>query len=187
MGITDDADRLKILQQITTMRADLVTSSSSPTRRLRTPIKIRRFSTDTTTTAATTCPALYSGGGRGSHGCRTHRTSGVSVQGQGVPTKKYINIPIFPSSPRTSDSGPSVLNSPTTEHTSSDSQEGSRISTPDKQLQDVVISCEVERRQKKGLSNHFGKLHAVATLRYHNIRRLSRSLDHLFQVSLMSY
>lgn len=174
MGITDDADRLKILQQITSMRADLVTSgSASPTRRIRTPMKGRRFSD-------ATCPSHYPGGGRGSQAWR-----GVQGPRQNFKTNRYVNVPIFGTgSPRTSESGASVINSPSrlsTDQASSDSQESSRISTPDKQLQDV-LSYDVEKRH--GLSSHLSKLQAVATLRYHNVRRLSRSLDHLFHVSM---
>lgn len=179
MGITNDVDRLKILQQITSMRADLVTSGSvSPTRRIRTPMKGRRFSDTTNSTH-------YPGGGRGPQGWRA---GGIVPQGakqQNQRQSRYVNVSIFSSrSPRTSESGASVINSPSqlsTDQNSSDSQESSRISTPDKQLQEV--SYDVEKRREL-TTNHLSKLHAVATLRYHNVKRLSRSLDHLFQVSL---
>lgn len=180
MGVTDNADRLKILQQITSMKADLMTSgSASPTRRIRTPMKGRRFSD-------TACSTHYSGGGRGPQGWRGG--GGINMQGpkQNIKQNRYVNVPIAASSPRTSESGASVITSPSqlsTDQNSSDSQESSRISTPDKQLQEVSYEVEKRRRLSAG---HLNRLQAVATLRYHNIRRLSRSLDHLFQVSCLN-
>ena len=44
LGITDVGDRVKFLQHITTMRADLMTTNSPQTRRVRSPMKARRFS-----------------------------------------------------------------------------------------------------------------------------------------------
>lgn len=174
MGVTDDADRLKILQQITSMRADLVTSgSASPTRRIRPPMKGRRFSD-------TTSSNYYPGGGRGPQGWRG---GGINTPKQNLKQNRYVNVPIFAAgSPRTSESGASVMSQLSTDQNSSDSQESSRISSPDKQLQEV--SYEVEKRQRLS-AGHLNKLQAVATLRYHNVRRLSRSLDHLFQVSYL--
>lgn len=188
MGISDDSDRLKILQQITSMRADTVTSgSASPVRRIRSPMKGRRFS-------EIVCPTRHygSGGGGGGHIYRGSRSprSGGSSRGSpgGVKQSRYVNIPIQDNvrSQRSSDSGASMISSPTrlstTDHTSSDSQESSRISTPDKQLQEATLS-EVDRR---GGLDHLNKLHTVATLRYHNVKRLSRSLDRMFPVSFSS-
>lgn len=170
MGICDGADRLKILQQITSMKADLVTSgSASPTRRIRSPIKGRQF-------RDCSLPNNYAGGGRVCRGSRSQRSGSGGTQ----TLNRYVNVLIQNNSPRTSDSGTSVI-SPTqlsTDQTSSDSQESSRISTPDKQLQEMVLSEVTHRRNLDDLN----KLRTVATLRYHNVKRLSRSLDHLFPV-----
>lgn len=171
MGITDDADRLKILQQITSMRADLMTSgSASPTRRI---LKGRRFSSDNS------YPTQYSIGGRVCRGSKS-QASRNDMHG-GNQNFRYINLQIQEDNPRTSDSGASIINSPSqlsTDQTSSDSRESSRISTPDKQLQEVVLA-EVNRRRNL---DDFNKLQTMTTLRYNNVKRLSRSLDHLFPV-----
>ena len=99
---------------------------------------------------------------------------------------RYVNVLVQSGSPRTSDSGTSVINSPSqlsTDQTSSDSQESSRISTPDKQLHEMSLA-EVVVPRRRNLED-LNKLRAVATLRYHNVKRLSRSLDHLFPVSTL--
>lgn len=186
MGISDSADRLKILQQITSMRADMVTSgSASPTRRIRSPIKGRQFRD------RSSLPGHhYMGGGRGCRG-RTSQAGGSGSGGGGggggcyrssSSSSRYVNVLIQNnSSPRTSDSGTSVVHSPSqlsTDQTSSDSRESSRISTPDRQLQEMPLTDVPRRRNFDGLT----KLQTVATLRYHNVKRLSRSLDHLFPV-----
>lgn len=153
MEITDDADRLKILQQITSMRADTVTSG--PPRRVRSPIKNRQFN-------STAVPSHYSGPGGGRGAKLSQKQS------------RYVNVSITAGSPGNADSGASVINSPSA---SSASQESSRISTPDNQLQDIVLA-----EATRGL-DQFNKLQRVATLRYHNVKRLSRSLEYLFPVS----
>lgn len=155
MEVTDAADRLKILQQITSMRADTVTSG--PPRRLRSPIKNRQFNSHNT---------HYSGGGRGAK----------LSQKQG----RYVNVPITAAggSPGTSDSG--TINSPSQASASSESLESSRISTPDNQLQDIAHFPRTEAARDL---DQFNKLQRVATLRYHNVKRLSRSLEHIFPVS----
>lgn len=170
MGISDGADRLKILQQITSMRADMVTSgSASPTRRIRSPVKGHQFR-----------DCNHYTGGRVCRGNRAQRSGSGSTQ----TFNRYVNVLVQNNSRRTSDSGTSVINSPSqlsTDQTSSDSQESSRISTPDKQLQDMVLSEVTHRRDLEDLN----KLRTVATLRYHNVKRLSRSLDHIFPVCLL--
>ena len=157
MEITDDADRLKILQQITSMRADIVTTG--PPRRVRSPIKNRQFS------SSNMVPTHYSGGGRGSKLSQKQN--------------RYVNVSIAAGSPGNSDSRPSVVNSPSQASASSESQESSRISTPDNQLQNVALSKAEAARDL----DQFNKLQRVATLRYHNVKRLSRSLEHIFPVS----
>ena len=180
MGITDDADRLKILQQITSMRADIVTSgSASPARRLRSPLKNRKFS-DSVYPAP---PSMVVGGHMGV-GSRSPRSRAGTVGANQNLRNRYVNVSVPGQSPRTSDSGTSVMNSPTqlsTDQTSSDSRESSRISTPDKPLQDIILS-DMECNSRRGL-DQLSKIHTVATLRYHNVKRLSRSLDHIFPVS----
>ena len=207
MGISDSADRLRILQQIITMRADLVTSgTASPIRRMRSPIKGRQFADHlSSSSSSSVTPSLYAasrhvsrggsgggGGGGGSSGNRPQRSGSGSAQNF---NNMYVNVLMQQQqngnsrSRRTSDSGTSVVNSScsqlssssATDPTSSEaSQEGSRISSPDRQLQqDLALSDPTHRRELE----NFNKLRAVATLRYHNVKRLSRSLDHLFPVS----
>ncbi len=182
MGITDDADRLKILQQITSMKADIVTSGSvSPTRRLRSPLKGRKFSD-------CVYPANPSMGGQFCRGNRSPRSrAGMAGANQNL-RNRYVNITVQGRSPRTSESGTSVINSPTQlsmDQTSSDSQESSRISTPDKPLQDISFP-DVDCNSRRGY-DQYSKIHTVATLRHHNVKRLSRSLDRFFPVSLMEW
>ena len=174
MGITDDSDRLKILQQITSMRADLITSgTASPTRRMRSPTKGRHFS-------ETMQLSSNSGGRCGYHGRRAKtvsRTSSHSPVKQSGRTSQYINVPIRERSLRTPDSGPPII-SPisqlSTDHISSDSQESSRMSSPADKFGDIPIAVD----HRSGVN----KLQA-ATLSCHNVRRLSRSLDNFFPVS----
>ena len=173
MGVIDVADRLKILQQITSMRADLMTSgSASPTRRMTSPVKGRRFSGNMHS-------PHHSGGRYVNLGSKSPRF------GTGVPSRqavrqnfeptRYVNIPISERNPRTSESRTSIMNSPSQLSTDQTSSDSSRISSPDK-------LHEVDLEEKRDL-NYFSKLQTVATMRYHNVKRLSRSVGHLFSVS----
>jgi len=135
MGITDGADRLKILQQITSMRADLMTSGcASPARRLR---KGRHLSSST----------QYPMSGHGCWGQRYHANKSDAQGMKQAPRQtRYVNLNVQEDSPRTSISGASQLNSPSqlsTDQTSSDSQLSSRMSTPEKYLQarDILSKC----------------------------------------------
>ncbi len=198
MGIVDGADRLKILQHITSMKGDLLTSGkASPTKR-------RRMSS----TAGTT--RCINGEGRwpvsGENGFR------VSVGGDGQaaasrvsrnpsPTK-YVNVLIRDSCPQTPDSvalsmggdSQGVLSADSqgclsVEQTSSESRDSSRTSSPDNgkiRYRDTpatasshsIISSTGSRAELRSLS----KLQSMATLRVHNVKRLSRSLNNLFPV-----
>ncbi len=184
MGINDDADRLKILQQITSMRADIVTSGSasptrqlrshvkghvSPTKRIRSPVKGRQFSGESANSSA-------------GHVYRENRSSREST---GVPPSKqrpsyYVNISVQEERPRTPDSGTSMINSPSQLSTSSDSPESSCISSPVK-FHSADMLCEGDKMDM----NELNKLQTVATLRYHNMKRISRSMDYLFPVSYL--
>ena len=56
LGITDSLDRVKLLQQITTMQADLASSLAAPTRRWRGLGKFRRYSDNTPVYRTLTAP-----------------------------------------------------------------------------------------------------------------------------------
>lgn len=177
MGIKDAADRLKILQQITSMRADLVTSgSASPSKRMRSPAKNRRFSDMALPTSSSN---IY-------RGSRSPRGMRPLVKQNSKLSAKYVNISVQENNRRASDSGTSVIYSPS-QLSTDDSRASSRIDSPDKQLQEVNLLQQQQQQQQlhchdnRGLE-HFSKLRTVATLRYHNIKRLSRSLDNLFPV-----
>lgn len=186
MGIVDGADRLKILQQITSMKADLVTSGrASPTKRNHP--KRRQFYIETKV------PSQHSGGvrrtsqGRWSprDGLRGNTHHGMERTSNPM-VAKYINLSIQERSSRTPDLATSIMNSPchlSADQTSSDSRDSSRMSSPDKpQCTEVADgSHDVSDGSNTDVSR-FSKLQTFATLRGHNVKRLSRSLNHLFQV-----
>ena len=164
------------------MRADLVTSGFAPHMKRSMP-KERQFIE----------PLVSSQHSRGvrctSQGRWLPRddSRGISYPSIGHtsnPMAKYVNVLIQEESPRTPDSATSINNSPScfsVDQTSSDSRDSSRMSSTDKlhytesatvsHDDGIVHSSEV---------NHFSKL---ATMRYHNVKSLSRTMDHLFQVS----
>ena len=199
MGVVDGADRLKILQQVTSMKADLVTSGkASPTKRQR-------------HTHGSVSSALGGGLRHASNervwtqprenGIRVHM-GGPSAErslSNSSPTK-YVNLLIQNPNSRTPDSavvsivdsqGTLSVDSPqgclSAEQTSSGSRESSRASSPDKVTYRAAprtpSSHSVTSVGSGGVElRSLNKLKSMATLRIHNVRRLSRSLNNLFPV-----
>lgn len=187
MGIIDGADRLKILQQITSMKADLVTSGkASPTKRHRyNRSGLRRASNE----------------GRWAQSRENGFRGGIDRNLNASPTK-YVNVLIQDSNSLTPDSvsvsigdsqGVLLADSQgclSVDQTSSDSRDSSRMSSPDKlQHRDTPATASSHSIASGGSGDlsRLSKLHSVATLRFHNVKRLSRSLNNLFQVRQRFY
>ena len=159
LGITDAGDRVKLLQNITTMRADLVTTPSSSKLR-RSPLRARRFSE----------AIIHKPTHRGDTP-HTTRHSSVSARTfeRGVslsPTKMYRGA-----------AGPNKLESPAS------SVDSSRMGSPVKlhPSSQPDSSRHFILETEGGLSNG---LQTMVTLRDHRKKRLSRSIDGLMQVCL---
>ncbi len=161
LRITEGGDRVKILQQITTMRADLIIDS--PARRVRSPAKLRRFSETLTRTAYSPNHRLTRP--KYSTGTLDQRTFSPTKRGHTPISPKYMEgfTHISPDSLSLESPISSGMNSPT--------KFRSRDVSPHE-------GVSVERRERELVN----RLKATATLRSHNMRRLSRSLDSLFQV-----
>lgn len=172
LKITEGADRVKILQQITTMRADLITES--PLRRVRSPIKHRRFSESIT---------------RPSYNSSNHRVPSyrqITTMERTLSPVKQVHTPIRESSPRLLSSGEGAAASPfyhnSPDSLSLESPTSSRMSSPVK-LRSRDASPHSASLDHRG-RDYVNRLQTQATLRSHNMKRLSRSLDGLFQVSM---
>lgn len=152
---------MKILQQITTMRADLIIDS--PARRVRSPAKLRRFSETLSRTAYSHKLARP----KYSTGVLDQRTFSPTKRGHTPISPKYLEgfTHISPDS--------LSLESPISSGMSSPTKFRSRDVSPHE-------GVNVERRERELVN----RLKATATLRSHNMRRLSRSLDSLFQVCM---
>jgi len=168
LGITEGADRVKILQQITTMRADLIPTSFSPTKRNYSPIRMRRFS-------ETARPVQRGGSGR----IMRHTTSASTLERTLSPTKTPVREA---RSPRVT--SPSYFS----DQTSIDSPGSSRMSSPVKLMakspQEARMHFILETDEEEGEGGASGcVLRANASaLRDNQRRRFSRSLDGLLQV-----
>ena len=175
MGILEGADRVKILQQITTMRADLIPTSSSPSKRNCSPLRTRRFSE--------TVRPQYRGGG--------------IVQSTGANTlKATCKLPFRDThSPRMTSPG-SI-----SDHMSINSANSSRISSPVKLMNgslgnttpDACSHFILETEEEGGGEAGGGGASEcvlrrnAADLREHRVKRLSRSLDRLLQVRSVTH
>ena len=190
LGITEGVDRVKILQQLTTMQADLIPSrANSPVKRIHSPSKIRRYSEISKPTNSRL------------HGRIMRQTvsSGICTLERVTPIVVQQRTPIRESSPEktqgessrssgdpvgSSQSSLSRLSS--TGRTSSDSPESSRISSPTKSRGSASPHHFLESgsSSKEKELELCGKvpLRGDPTLRRHNRKRLSRSLDGLFLV-----
>lgn len=191
LGITEGVDRVKILQQLTTMRADLIPSrATSPVKRVQSPSKTRRYSEISKPT------------NNRFHGRITRQSvsSGTCTLEKAIPPVVQRRTPIRELSPEktqressrssgdpvgSSQSSLSRLSS--TGRTSSDSPESSRISSPTKSRG----SASPHHFLEGGSSGNKEKelklcgnvpLRGDPTLRRHNRKRLSRSLDGLLLV-----
>ena len=202
LGITEGGDRLKILQQLTTMRADLIPSRAvSPVKRVHSPSKLRRYSEITRPNQTRLHGRLM----------RQTLSSGTCTLERALPTNFYKHTPIREASPEkvpvatggssrssvdpsgSSQSSLSRLSS--TGRMSSDSPESSRISSPTKSRGSASPHHFLEggrdgggggrrRGSKDGDVEVCGSVPVQGdpTLRGHNLKRLSRSLDGLFLV-----
>ena len=167
LGIAEPADRVKILQQITTMRADLIPTSFSPTKRTYSPIRMRRFS-------ETARPVQRGGSGR----VMRHTTSASTLDRTLSPTK----TPVRESrSPRVT--SPSYFS----DQTSIDSPGSSRMSSPVKLMAKSPMEArmhfilETDEEEGEGVASGCVLRANAGALRDHH-KRLSRSLDGLLQV-----
>ena len=185
---------MKILQQLTTMRADLIPSRAiSPIKRVQSPAtKIRRYSeisrpahnrlhgrlmrqTLSSSTIEKTLPTPIR---------QTRHTTPIREASPPNKAQEGSSASIGPSG--SSHSSRSRLSS--VEHTSSDSPESSRISSPTKSRGSSSPHYGLEDGSKeKGLEScggaGEGEIQRDATFRsYSNMRRLSRSLDGLYLV-----
>ena len=191
LGITEGVDRVKILQQLTTMRADLIPSrATSPVKRVQSPSKTRRYSEISKPT------------NNRFHGRITRQTvsSGTSTLEKVMPPSAVQRrTPIRELSPEktqressrssgdlvgSSQSSLSRLSS--AGHTSSDSPESSRISSPTKSRGSASPHHFLEggsssKEKELELCGNV-PLRGDPTLRHHNRKRLSRSLDGLLLV-----
>lgn len=143
------------------MRADLIIDS--PARRVRSPAKLRRFS-------ETLSRSAYSPGHRRamakySTGVLDQRTFSPTKRGHTPISPKYLDGLVRCSPDSLS------LESPISSGMSSPIKLHSRDVSPHD-------GASVERRERELVN----RLKANATLRGHNMKRLSRSLDGLFQV-----
>lgn len=168
LKIIEGADRVKILQHITTMRADLITES--PPRRVRSPVKNRRFSD----TAMTHSPY--------SHHSSSYRQS-LNPPERTLSPVKRVHTPIRESSPRILSSGEGAAASPfhhnSPDSLSLESPSSSRMSSPVKlRSRDCSPYATTSDHQGRDFVNK-----SRSTLRNHNMKRLSRSLNGLFLVS----
>ena len=164
MGIKDAADRLKILQQITSMRADLVTSgAASPTK--RSTLRRRQF-------ADSRVPSQQSGGGRiTSQEGWSPRDGGNMYPGMERNKKsvaKYVNISI---QERNSERTTSITDFPScisVDQISSDSRDSSRMSSPDKlhYIESYRGPLDVGGDSGSDVSC-LSKFHTMAALGYH--------------------
>ena len=166
------------------MRADLIPSRTiSPTRRVRSPTKPRRFSESVRPTYLHNHRTANGSGGRrhrmSTSASTVERTFSPIVQvhtpvREASPKVNYFSEAIAAQSPI--HSSPSRLS---TDQMSSDSPDSSRMNSPVK-LRDASASPHYALETRE--FDYFNKLQTTATLRGHNMRRLSRSLDRLFQV-----
>ena len=162
MGISDVGDRVKILQQVTTMRADLVTSPPSSTaRRTSIPRRGRRYS-------EMTAPQFHSR----THAPFRHSSSSASLSLRMSSPTKYATLDGPITFPQTS---------PCSMHSDYESPGSSRMSSPVKlsaasSPMDPQLHFILETDEGIGRS-----VHSTTTLRSHN-RMLSRSVDGLLQV-----
>ena len=190
LGITEGVDRVKILQQLTTMRADLIPSrATSPVKRVQSPSKTRRYS-------EISKPTNNRFHGRIMR--QTVSSSTCTLEKAMLPVVQR-RTPIRELSPEktqrensrssgdpvgSSQSSLSRLSS--TGRTSSDSPESSRISSPTKSRGSASPHHFLEggSGSKETELELCGKvpLRGDPTLRRHNRKRLSRSLDGLLLV-----
>lgn len=161
MGISDVGDRVKILQQITTMSADLITSSPHPpTKRVHPSWRLRRHSD-------MTIPRFRSN----SHVPVRHYNSSASLHQKSQLPVKYATLDRPLKFRRTS-----AFELPS----DSESPGSSRMSSPTKarasSSQELQLHYISETDEDASRS-----VQAMATLRNHK-RRLSRSVNGLLQV-----
>jgi len=194
MGIIDGADRLKILQQITSMKADLVTSGKSST------TNRQRHSHSSMSSSRLGATRYISNERVWTHqkenGFRVQMGPSVENTSNNSSPSKYVNLLIQNPHSRTPDSAVVSIgdsrgvDSPqgclSAEQTSSGSRESSRASSPDKvhyRATPRTPSSHSAASTGSGVElRNLNKLKSMATLRIHNVRRLSRSLNNLFPV-----
>lgn len=186
MGIIDGADRLKILQQITSMRADLVTSGMAPCVKRNVPRR-RQFVESRVSSSHHSGGIRRTSQERWSPRTSPRRLSHPGMERTSNPMAKYVNVSIQEERPRTPDSAVSIHNLPSCfsmDQTSSDSRDSSRMSSPDKlpYCEQATASHGGSVTSGGGEVSHFSKLQTIADLRYHDAKSLTRTLDHLFQV-----
>lgn len=147
------------------MRADLIIDS--PARRVRSPAKLRRFSETLSRSAYS--PGHKRAKAKYSTGVLDHqqRTFSPTKRGHTPISPKYLDglLRISPESLSLESPISSGMSSP-------------MLRSRDVSPYDGVVS--VERRERELVN----RLKANATLRGHNMKRLSRSLDSLFQVGV---
>ncbi len=176
--MSDISDRVKLLQNLTTMRADLVITSHSPsTRRNRSPIKARRFSETVrrqdVSSGRRTLTRQSASSGSVDRAAKPLRYEPRASPRLGSPTKHPSDSP--------------QLGSPVKYYNESpmSSRLGSPVKSPAK-LMHYVLETDEEEEEKRREGERARGGGRNGLIGSNHKRYLSRSMDGLFQVSLFT-
>lgn len=190
LAITEGGDRVKLLQQITTMRADLIPSRSiSPVKRVHSPLKMRRYS------------EIPQPSQNRYHGRLMRQAMSSITLENSLPPVARRQVPVGASGPPEKIQGEAVpgveqsgsansLNSHLSSVglTNSGSPGSSRIGSPTKSRSSASPHHFLEGgsgsggSKERGLEELCEDIQDNPTKRNHNAKRLSRSLDGLYLV-----